>query len=700
MAGGTIQNNVNKILGWGGAVSLINGALNMSGGVIQNNLNDSVGQYAWGGGICALYNSTVTMSGGLITDNAAFLGGGIFAAESTVTITGGTISGNSCVLDPSDPETGIGGGICALGGSLAIGENAAVYNNTAETDSDDIYIQEAEVTLAPVGDGWVLSGCGHPITGWFYDEIDARWDADGAKAHVDLYDVASIPDWPITISSSLSLKAAHGALYAVTFDPQGGSAVESQTVSAGGKVSEPAAPTRAGHTFDGWYREPACETIWDFETPVAENTTLYAKWKQTADPSPVEPAAAIYTVEHYRQNPDGSYTKTDADFPLYGEIGSTVAAMLKDYAHYHVNESRSALSGTVVRPTIGPDGQPQYLILQVYYDPDTFTVTYTDGVEGKEVFPDQAAGNLPYGADTPAFEGTPVRSGYRFIGWEPAVAETVTVDVTYIAQWEATYDPPDPVRPGKPEEKPEKGPEGKPELNLADHAAYIIGDDNGNVRPLDYITRAEAATIFFRLLTDESRTLSWSQTNDYSDVDRGDWFNNAVSTLTNAGILTGMPDGAYLPNSCITRAEFAAIAVRFSDAAYSSECPFPDVPKSHWAYEYITSAYELGWMNGVPGGAFEPDRNMTRAEAMALINRVLERAVEEEHLLADMVIWKDNLPGTWYYETVQEATNSHEYVRTDKPVPDHDFYYENWQEIREAPDWAALEKAWSTFNRK
>ncbi|MGN0968514.1 MAG: S-layer homology domain-containing protein [Oscillospiraceae bacterium] len=253
----------------------------------------------------------------------------------------------------------------------------------------------------------------------------------------------------------------------------------------------------------------------------------------------------------------------------------------------------------------------------------------------------------------------------------------------------------------------------KPTLNTEDHVAYIIGypvdyvtgaptDDMSRwpVKPQGNITRAEVGTIFFRLLTDESRAYYWSQTNPYSDVDSNDWFNNAISTLSNAGIITGYPDGTFRPNEPISRAEFAAIAVRFSEVTYNGGNSFTDVPESYWAARYIALAEYLGWINGYPDGTFKPEQNITRAESMTLINRVLERDVEAEHMLEDMVKWPDNLPGTWYYEAVQEATNSHAYVRTDTLVPEHDFNYEDWKEILAVPDWAALERTWSTANSK
>ncbi|MGM9568282.1 MAG: S-layer homology domain-containing protein, partial [Clostridia bacterium] len=246
---------------------------------------------------------------------------------------------------------------------------------------------------------------------------------------------------------------------------------------------------------------------------------------------------------------------------------------------------------------------------------------------------------------------------------------------------------------------PPIGPD-DPALNTKDHVAYIIGYPDLTVRPGENITRGEVATIFFRLLTDKSRNAYWSQHNAYSDVDASFWYNNAISTLTNAGVLSGYPDGTFRPDEPISRAEFASIAARFSKTVYNGRSSFSDVGGSHWASRFISLAEYLGWISGYPDGTFRPDQTINRAEAMTLVNRVLEREVKAENMLQDMQVWPDNQPGDWHYEAVQEATNSHEYVRTDQQVPDHDFCYEKWQEILEVPDWAALEKTWSILNSK
>ena len=247
-----------------------------------------------------------------------------------------------------------------------------------------------------------------------------------------------------------------------------------------------------------------------------------------------------------------------------------------------------------------------------------------------------------------------------------------------------------PVNPYHPPIRPPVDPD-KPELNTEDHYAYIVGYEDGTVRPENNITRAEVATIFFRLLTDESRDEFWSQTNPYSDVSADDWYNNAVSTLTNAGILDGYEDGTFRPNGNITRAEFATITSRFFDATYEGEDLFPDID-GHWAKDYINESANAGIVNGYEDGTFRPQKLITRAEAMTMVNRTIDRHPDAEHLLDDMITWPDNLETAWYYEQVQEATNSHTYtMHTDAEKNP----YEIWSELLPVRDWAQLEKEWS-----
>ncbi len=257
--------------------------------------------------------------------------------------------------------------------------------------------------------------------------------------------------------------------------------------------------------------------------------------------------------------------------------------------------------------------------------------------------------------------------------------------------WGESGDPDWP--PVDPDPTPDPDPEDpdKPELNTEDHYAYIVGYPDGNVKPEGNITRAEVATIFFRLLTDESRDEFWSQTNPYSDVSEDDWYNNAVSTLTNADIIDGYEDGTFKPNGNITRAEFATIAVRFFEATYEGENLFPDID-GHWAQDYINEAANAGIVDGYPDGTFGPQKLITRAEAMTMVNRTIDRHPHEDHLLEDMIVWPDNPETAWYYEQVQEATNSHEYTMN---TDDEQNPYEIWTELLPVRDWAQLEKEWS-----
>ena len=231
-------------------------------------------------------------------------------------------------------------------------------------------------------------------------------------------------------------------------------------------------------------------------------------------------------------------------------------------------------------------------------------------------------------------------------------------------------------------------PPERPKLNTDDHYAYVVGYPDGTVRPMGNITRAEVATIFFRLLTDDSRTQFWATTNTYSDVKSGDWFNNAVSTLSNAGIISGYPDGTFRPNAPITRAEMAKVIALFAKLD-KSEDRFNDIA-GHWAEAYIKLAAGNGWIAGYPDGSFKPQQNITRAETMTMINRVLDRVPSvESHLLPYnvMLTFPDCQSGQWYYIAVQEATNSHTYERavTEKNGD------EQWIALRENRDWTEFE---------
>lgn len=266
-----------------------------------------------------------------------------------------------------------------------------------------------------------------------------------------------------------------------------------------------------------------------------------------------------------------------------------------------------------------------------------------------------------------SLDKSPTREGYTFTGWyaDNALTEkigqiTMTSNKTVYAGWEKT-DIPD-------------------WLNGRDHLSYVAGYEDGTVRPQRDITRAEVASIFYRLLEDDVREQYFTEDSSFSDVDPNAWYGTAVATMANAGILKGRTEECFAPDAPITRAEFAAIASRFDASDIAAGSDFTDI-SGHWAENAIERAATLGWVMGYEDGSFRPENQITRAEAMAMINRVLKRLPEEESdLLSGMKTWPDNQPKSWYYFVVQEATNSHDYERKADEV------HEKWTELREDTD--------------
>lgn len=223
-----------------------------------------------------------------------------------------------------------------------------------------------------------------------------------------------------------------------------------------------------------------------------------------------------------------------------------------------------------------------------------------------------------------------------------------------------------------------------------EHCNYVIGRTDGKIYPEAPITRAEVTTILFRLLTDDCRAQYWRTSNPYGDVALTDWYNNAISTMTNAGVIEGFPDGLFRPNQPVTRAEFVTMISRILTAKQTVKNKFSDV-SGHWAQAYIDNAVSLGILNGYPDGTFRPEQSITRAEVMALCNRLLGRFPEEDSLLDGMIRWPDNLDTEkWYYLDVQEATNSHLYELGGRKRPYLD--YEYWTQLTELIRWEALER--------
>ena len=279
----------------------------------------------------------------------------------------------------------------------------------------------------------------------------------------------------------------------------------------------------------------------------------------------------------------------------------------------------------------------------------------------------------PY-SDSEYGQHIPSRPGYRFTGWyrdedlENRISESTKINInsimTIYAGWERTSVP--------------------SMLNGDDHYAYIQGYADGTVRPNAKITRAQVATIFFRLLDEDVRSDYLTTYNTFPDVNADYWANTAISTMASLGVINGRNSGLFDPDAYITRAEFAAICARFDDSNVSGFDSFTDT-FGHWAEEEIGRAAALGWIQGYDDGTFRPNQYITRAQAVTMINRVLCRLPEDEDdLLPGMSVWTDCREGDWCYLAIQEATNSHDYVTKDR-------VYETWTDLNRAPDWSRYE---------
>ena len=516
--------------------------------------------------------------------------------------------------------------------------------------------------------------------------------------------------------------------YTVTFNAYGGFPTpDEQHVKSGEKAVLPAEPTLKGHTFAFWYLgdDEQNATAYDFNTPVTENITLTAKWNinkytvtfNSYGGTPVPPAQE---VEYGLTATEPATAPTKTGYTFDG---------------WYLGDEKYDFS----------DAVEQNITLYANWEKNIYTVTYTDGVDGEEVFADQTY-RVPFEDTTPAFKGNPTRDGYVFDGWKPAFSDTVTGNVTYVAQWTARTDLSYTVhyylkgttkkvaddktvdgqtfnavvkeeairisgyrvygnsvksitigtgtneiifyytrasRPSTPS---------KPTLNTGDHYAYVMGYPDGTVRPNGSITRAEVSTILFRLLSDKTRDEYFTTESSFTDVKAGAWYNNSIATLEKAGVIVDTAKGgAFRPNEAITRAELAAMLAQFSDAKPVKGVKFSDVSAEHWAYEAIAIAAKMGWIEGYPDGTFRPDATITRAEMMTLVNRALERVPsDEDHLLSKrvMLTFPDCKSGDWFYIAVQEATNSHTYERaaTEKNGD------EQWTALRANRDWTLLEK--------
>lgn len=462
--------------------------------------------------------------------------------------------------------------------------------------------------------------------------------------------------------------------HTLTFETNGGSAINPVTVRHGNAVARPADPTKDKYTFIGWYADPEFTEEYDFATVLEADKTIYAKFELTS--TPIGDIYVRYDVLHIKQLPDGTYDLANAEVEhLSAKKDSTVTAVIKDYRathHVNVNRTLSKLTGTAIQPYMGVDGKPVYTILSVYYDLDFHTLTF-DTMGGSKIAPETVRHGL-----TVAKPKDPVNGGYIFDGWYTDktyrtpynFASPLTTDTTVYAKWIPI------MLPGTTVKKT------APKLNTSDHFAYVQGYPNGTVKPAGNITRAETAAILFRLMDDASRRTYYSTKSGFRDVASGSWYNTYVATLNNAGVITDSSNGYFRPNEAITRAELAAMLAKFSETTGAANY-FNDVSAKYWAANAIAICAKLGWITGYPDGTFRPDKNVTRAELMAMINRATGRAPKSaDAFLPGMKTWIDNTSDKWYYLDVQEATNSHSYTVKGS---------ETWTALTSDPNWSLYE---------
>ena len=467
-------------------------------------------------------------------------------------------------------------------------------------------------------------------------------------------------------------------------------------------------PTQEGYTFYGWTSKDSAFDIRGFKMP-AHNVVIEGKFEKN-------PAKQYtYTVNKHFYNEKGVEVKVENGTPNPAVENTAVSELYKDAAVKQTVDGKTYVyvSGlTTVTDNLEKLTKDVTIDLYYYLNveggndiPDAWEyrltfkvvngewndggnadiVTYVQFKDQKtgEAFKDEAVvvpvTRIPAVGDKP-------NSDYHAGAWDTSPYDNYKVQKDTVFTYTYAKNSSGGSSGGHHRRPTVTIPDDVPTgLNGDDHYAYIVGYPDKTVRPQNGITRAEVATIFFRLLTDETRDANSTKSNSYSDVAAGAWYNHTVSTLSAMGIVKGS-NGKFNPNAPITRAEFAAIAARFDDKANTTTADFSDIA-SHWAKNEISAASNNGWITGYPDGTFRPDNKITRAEAMTLVNRVLKRLPEtEEDLHDDMIKWSDNSDvSQWFYLDVQEATNSHYYQTKENQ-------FEKWTKLRETRDWTELEK--------
>ena len=504
-----------------------------------------------------------------------------------------------------------------------------------------------------------------PVSGAENQRFFKDWDLDEDSLDNLFYTDPEVLNMPVR--SDLTFVAQWWPV--VTFDANGGAwssvktmqYVKIQTDTE--KVAAASTPVRNGYTFLGWYWYTDGGDRVNFEDTVFDGPkTLYAHWAKNA--------AVTFRIVNGTWSGGAAEDKTvtvvlypQADGTASGTLDASYVPQIMLPAPGYENTA-GGWEQTPNTDLNGITGDVTY-VYRFGSSSSGHSTRYTLHYEsnGGTAYKDERCSS----GTKVTLDKTPTRESCTFTGWyadkaltQKITSVTMNSDKTVYAGWEAT---------GVPDK-----------LNGDDHFAYVVGYSDSTVRPNANISRAEVATIFFRLLKSDIRDGNLTADNDFSDVSDGQWHNKAVSTMAKLGIVKGRRADSFAPDASITRAEFAAICARFSTKPVENSGSFSDI-SGHWAENEIERAAAFGWISGYPDGTFHPDARITRAEAMTMINRVLCRMPQSESdLLDSMVTWPDNKPSDWHYLAVQEATNSHDFNRQGEVG-------ESWTKLTSVPDW-------------
>ena len=695
------ENSVTGSSSDGGGILVRYGSLTMDGCHVERNTAPDCG-----GGMI-LRHSVLNAAKSFFENNTAKFGAGIYfgdtpneaeegcSGEHNHLITDSTISGNTVL----DPENGIGGGMYVGTTSNLTLRNSKLLNNDGATQGGAIVAYSAgtiELDRVSVSENTAQSGAGIYAMCTAVCNTDIRLlngtaiDANKATGYGGgIYAYAIANTLSVTAeNSSVSGNTAAGGAGIFTY--KSGSAVINVDLQSGAVMHNNNAMTDMGGAI---YAYNAANIN------IAANSAVYNNTAKTAGDDLLFNGATFTLPNAKEMSGDRILSSDKAEI-----IGWYHDGWFKRNAAANNGQGGYEQIGRWTAETADeytPVEKDSYAISLKAAHPLMYTLTYDVTGDLPEGYTAPAKQTLVKGssytvAEVPAsVSGSKdgVNGTFSFNGWKKddgtvlTGEQQLTADLTLHGVWTFTKKSSGGGGGGGSHKPTVTIPDDVPTgLNGDDHYAYIVGYPDSTVRPQNGITRAEVATIFFRLLTDETRNANSTKSNSYSDVAAGAWYNHAVSTLSAMGIVKGDSHGKFNPNAPITRAEFAAIAARFDDKANTTAVDFSDIA-SHWAKNEISAAANNGWINGYTDGTFRPNNKITRAEAMTLVNRVLKRLPETaEDLHNDMIKWSDNSDtSAWYYLAVQEATNSHYYDLKENKC-------EKWSKLRETRDWTELEK--------